>query len=382
MDKIKVLELCHFSAGICGVWNRVKEESIRLSDKGYEVRILSSNAVKGSNKKASLVDKIGNVKIKRFPYIKLGGESFMFWDFVNEAIAYSPDIIITHVYRHMHTTAALRVKKELAKVGKKCFVLLVTHAPFNMDNSERGIISNLAVDVYDTFIGKRTLNKFDKVITISHWEVPYLLNLGVRKDKLFYLPNGVPNEFFKSKPKGGNSKVLLFLGRISPIKNLESLIEVLPQLDKKYILELVGPSEKDYSARLIKLAKGLGVNKMLIFSKAVYGLKEKIAKIDSAKFFILPSKREGMPQSLIEAMSRGRICIGSSIEGIRDLIKDNSNGFVFGSSLTSRVKVINEVTSLGNSRLKEVSDNTRVFASRFNWDNLIQKLDKLIKGTI
>lgn len=377
MGKIKILELCHFSAGICGVWNRVKEESARLADLGYEVRVFSSNAVKGSKEIAKPSETINKVRIKRFPYLKLGGESFMYWNFIKEAIDYSPDIIIAHVYRHPHTTSALKVKRILEKSGKKCIVFLVTHAPFNMNNSERGIIATTAVKLYDSLIGKKTINKFDKVINISNWEVPYLTKLGLKKDKLFYLPNGVPEKFFELKQKYHKNNKILFLGRISPVKNLELAISAIK--DTVYSLDIVGPSEGNYKKELENLVQSEKLSKKISFSQSIYDLNEKIKKIDSAMLFIIPSKREGMPQSLIEAMARGRVCIGSDADGIRDLIKNKSNGFIFSlKNKDSLQNLLNYISSLNKENLQSISKNSKNFASKFNWEIIISKLDKLI----
>ena len=54
---MKILEVCPYSAGICGVFTRVLEESKRLSKLDFEVKIFSSNAVKGSNKIAPSCEK-------------------------------------------------------------------------------------------------------------------------------------------------------------------------------------------------------------------------------------------------------------------------------------------------------------------------------------
>lgn len=111
---MKVLILCNYTKGICGVFQRAKQEAIELEKLGHEVKIFSSNAIKGSNELASQFDKIGkNILIIRFPYKKIGGESFMKWEFENEALQYKPDIIICHSYRHLHTTKALKLKKLL-----------------------------------------------------------------------------------------------------------------------------------------------------------------------------------------------------------------------------------------------------------------------------
>ena len=91
----------------------------------------------------------------------------MSWDFEKEAIDYSPDIIIVHNYRHLHTTKCLKIADKLRRDGKKCKVFLVTHAPFPEGNVTRSMIAKLAVKLYDKFIGPRTINKFDKILAIS-----------------------------------------------------------------------------------------------------------------------------------------------------------------------------------------------------------------------
>ncbi len=363
---MKILELTNYSAGICGVFQRVKQESLELSKNGHEILILSSNAIKGSDKTAPSEETIKDVKIKRFPFKKLGGESFMFWDFEKSALEFSPDIIIAHSYRHPHTTKALKLAK---KLNTKVF--LVTHAPFNR---QRGLINNLIVKTYDILIGKRTLRKFNKIITITNWEVPYLQKLGVKKDKIVYIPNGIPREFFTTKKIQKEENKLLFLGRISPIKNLKTPINALKQIPK-IEFEIVGPKEQDYYQELIKLIKKLNLEKRITFSEPIYKISEKIKKLDSCKIFILPSLSEGMPQSLIEAMARGKIVIASNNQGNADLIQDGKNGLLFETHNTQQL--ISKVTKAINQNNESIKIQAKKSVEKFNWDKLIKKLEDL-----
>ncbi|MBI2057046.1 glycosyltransferase family 4 protein [Candidatus Pacearchaeota archaeon] len=253
----------------------------------------------------------------------------MSWNFEKEALDYSPDIIIAHNYRHLHTTKCLKIAKRLKEKGKKCKVFLVTHAPFER-RLTRTFLQNLIVKFYDLFIGRKTINKFDKILAITKWELPYLLKLGAKKEKIIYSPNGISEEFFKQKKFKEDKNKILFLGRIAPIKNLEVLIKAMNLVkNKKILLEIAGPSEKNYFIKLKNLIQELKLNNRVKFSLPIYNLKEKIAKIDSCQIFVLPSKTEGMPQSLVEAMAREKIVIGSNSLAIRDLIKDGDNGFLF-----------------------------------------------------
>lgn len=377
MKNTKILELTNFSAGGCGVWNRVKQESIELSKKGYKVRIFSSNLEKGTENIVSPRDKIKEIEIFRFPYKKFGGESFMKWDFEKSALEYSPDLIIAHSYRHPHTLKALKIKKQLAKKGKICKVFLVTHAPFARKDS-RSFIQNLIVWFYDLFVGKGAIKKFDKVIAISKWELPYLKKLGLKEEKIAYIPNGLPEDFYTIKKQEKEQNKILFLGRISPIKDLEVVIKSLVLLeDKSIIFEMVGPAELEYKIQLTNLIKKLNLERRVVFSPAVYDLKEKIKKIDSCKIFVLPSKSEGMPQSLIEAMARGKICIASDITSIKDIIQDNQNGFLFKQGDEHQLSnIFKKVLKIDSFIINNIMNNAIQMSKRFKWSVLIKDFKK------
>jgi glycosyltransferase involved in cell wall biosynthesis len=340
---------------------------------GYEVRIFSSDFIKGRDGERieQKEDKIGKVIIKRFKGTKLGGESFMSWNFEKEALEYKPDLIIAHSYRHLHTTKALKIAK---KIGARVF--LVTHAPFA--RNERGLFGKISVWFYDNLIGKYKLNKFDRIIAISKWEYPYLEKLGVQKDRIEYIPNGIPNEFFIPNSIRQEKKIL-FLGRISPIKNIETLLKAIPLLkDSKIKVELVGPAEAEYLQELKSLIDKLNVKDRVIFSEAIYNTSDKISKIDSAAIFVLPSKSEAMPQSLIEAMVRGKVVIGSDNLGDKDLIEDGKNGYLFkiGDEKDLADK-INKILEIGN----KTGNAGKRFVEQFRWTKIVDKIDNLIKNS-
>ena len=142
-------------------------------------------------------------------------------------------------------------------------------------------------------------------------------------------------------------------------------------------MEIAGPSEKNYFIKLKNLIQELGLNNQIKFSLPIYNLKEKIAKIDSCKIFVLPSKMEGMPQSLVEAMAREKIVIGSNSLAIRDLIKDKENGFLFEfDNPKDLAKKINEALSQKNSAIKK---QARKSVEHFSWDKVIKKIVNIIK---
>jgi len=377
---MKILELCTFSAGGCGVWQRVKQEAQEFHKLGEEVLIFSSNLEKGTNKIVSENENLNGIKIRRFPATKLGGESFMKWlseKAVKEALQFSPDVIFAHNYRHIHTLKALKIAKILKMQGKKCKVFLVTHAPFVEGNITRSFISKLIVRFYDKIIGPSILNKFDKILAISNWEIPYLLNAGAKRSNIEYVPNGIPEEFFKQKKSKEENKIL-FLGRIAPKKKLETLIFSIPYIkDKRIRIEIVGPYEADYTHMLENLIRRLKVSDRIIFSKPIYGLKQKIKKIDSCKMFVLPSRVEGMPQALIEAMARGKTVIGSNSIAIRDIITNGKTGYLFE---FNNPKSLAEKINLALDKNKRIGISAKNYVKRFEWGRIIAKIYSIIRN--
>lgn len=378
---MRILEITAFSAGFCGVWMRVKQEAELLTKKGNEVYVFSSNIKRGLGKieYASAFDRIGKVNIQRFKPFGSFGENTFFWNFKKQALKLKPDIIICHAYRQYYSTKALKIARKL-----EIPCIIVTHAPF-LEKKLRGPFANILIWIYDTLIGKKILNEYSKVFTISRWEESYLLKLGLKKKKIIYMPNGIPEEFFKIKPKRKKIKKykeILFLSRISPIKHVECLIKSFDRVlkkEKNIILNLVGPSEEDYKGKIEKLISKLGLEKKIIFSGPIYNLKEKIEIFDNAEIYVLPSKREGIPQSIIEAMSREKIVISSNNEGGKELIQDKKTGYLFEigneQQLAEKILIALEETKEN----KKIAKEAKKFAKRFSWKKIINRMEVVLK---
>jgi len=124
-------------------------------------------------------------------------------------------------------------------------------------------------------------------------------------------------------PEG--AKVLITAGILTPRKNIEILIKCLPKIEIKDIfLFVIGDdstqSNSHYRDSLHRLPTELGVDKRVIFT----GWLEKaemwnIFRI--ADLFVLPSKTEGMPNVVLEALGVDLPCMGSNIQGIEDILQ-------------------------------------------------------------
>ncbi len=120
--------------------------------------------------------------------------------------------------------------------------------------------------------------------------------------------------------------VFLFGGKLEPRKGVDVLLAAFAQLKgaQRATLLLVGHGEiTRYKAEAAKL--GLGANVQFLGWKN-YDAYD--ALLSQAMVFVLPSRHEGMPMSIIEAMSAGLAVIATDVGGIPELVQSKSNGLL------------------------------------------------------
>jgi len=374
-DKIKIAFICIYSKGGCGVWARVRQFSEVLDKKNYEVSVLSTNNIKGSDLKADSFENYKGINIYRFPCFLEFGRNLKFWSFSKKLKQINPDIIVAEVYRHPHTLFALNSAKKLKKP-----VFLTTHAPF-VEKSRRSKTGKVLEAFYDKFIGTKILNKFNEIIAITKWEIPFLKKIGVKK-KLNFIPNGIPQEFFNNKIILRQPQKILYFGRISPVKNLETLIKAISLINNNNInVKLIGDAEKEYKIKLDNLIKEKKLNNIIKFSPGVFDIKKKIKIMNESDIFVLPSKREAMPQTLIELMSLGKIVIASDTKGAKEIVVDGKNGFLFkiNDEEELKKKILFCLDKKNHSKIKKIQINARKSVEKYNLDKVVAKFEKLIK---
>lgn len=148
---------------------------------------------------------------------------------------------------------------------------------------------------------------------------------GLRADKLCVIPNGVDAERFASaipadlRPFGipTNAWTLVTVGRLTPQKGQDDLIQaVAPLMSDHADLHLLVIGEGPERARLTQLASDLGIRDRVHLP----GWQADVPGIlKSSQIFVLPSRWEGMPNALLEAMASGLPCIATNVEGVGEL---------------------------------------------------------------
>lgn len=101
---------------------------------------------------------------------------------------------------------------------------------------------------------------------------------------------------------------------------IETLSKIKQNIDYKIRLQIVGKGAID---KWKKLSIDLGIDKEVAFLGALSGGAAIASWLDTVDLYIQPSKTEGLPRALIEAMSRGCLCAASNVGGIPELLEEN-----------------------------------------------------------
>lgn len=227
-------------------------------------------------------------------------------------------------------------------------------------------------------IDHKIVKSADKVIAISKTCADELrAYYGVKNLEL--IPNAVDSTFFcPSNNKDAKGLYVLYCGRLSAEKGLIDLIKSAPYIIKKYqdfkfVIVGNGPLEK----RLKKLIARLNIEKNFHFTGAI-DHNSLLKLYQNATVFSLPSYREGLPTTLLEAMSCGIPVVATSIPGVLDVITDHKTGLLVPPH--NPEKIANAILMLiEDGKLREdISSNARRHVQKyFDWEIVISSIEKV-----
>jgi len=197
----------------------------------------------------------------------------------------------------------------------------------------------------------KMLHNVDKVITICSWSKKEALNEGFSESKITFIPNGVNTDHFIPSPAAEcASNKITFLGRLNYQKGIDTLLLAFSSLImNKPGLQLEITGEGPEKPNLLKMAEDLNItNKVIFHGKNT----DPYAFLLSSTVFVLPSRSEGLPNVLLEAMSCGLPVIASNVGGNLDLIQSGINGILFEEGNYEQLSSAIE-TILDDQQLKE-----------------------------
>ncbi len=257
--------------------------------------------------------------------------------------------------------------------GKRCIATI-----HGLDH-QRAKWGKLA-SAYIMFGEKCAVKYADEIIVLSKGIQNYFKNTYGRKTR--FIPNGVSRpevrKAEKITEKYGLEKdqYILFLGRLVPEKGIQYLINAFREIniDKKLVIA-GGSSDTDvFLDQLKELARG---DDRIIFTGFIQGqILEEL--YSNAYLYVLPSDLEGMPLSLLEAMSYGNCCLVSDIEECASVVENHGMVFKKGDveDLKEKLKTACETKSLVQKYREKASD---YICKKYSWDITAEKTAELYR---
>jgi glycosyltransferase involved in cell wall biosynthesis len=158
-----------------------------------------------------------------------------------------------------------------------------------------------------------------------------LLAAGFAADRIIRIPNGIDVSRFRPRDPvvflaQGTGPTLLFVGRLHAQKNLQVLLRAAAELSSLWPnLRVVLVGDGPERGRLEGLTRDLGLEERVRFAGEV---PDVLPFLHAADLFVHPSRAEGMPGALLEAMACGLPCVATRIGGTVDIITDGEDGIL------------------------------------------------------
>lgn len=372
---MKIIELCAIDATMHSL---LRELNTEIKSQGNDLICVCS---KGKNTKKLRDDgfNVINLNINRAinPLFNIISLYNLYKLFKRE----KPDIV------HVHTPVAAVLGRIAAKKANVPIVIYTAHG-FYFHKGMSHIKYNIILKI-EKYLAKHYT---DFIFTQSEEDRKTALeNIFIDKSKILTIGNGVDvwgefnpkniekdkiNELYKEFNLNKNDKIVTFIGRLVKEKGVIDLLEAFNNVnfsdEKKVKLLMVGDiaqneRDKDTKKKLEKYRN----NSNIIFT----GYRNDINNIlYITDVFCLPSYREGMPRTIIEAMAMECAVIATDIRGSREEVIDRKTGFLVPVNsiniLSDKIKKLIEDDKL----LQEMKIAGRKRAERFfNEKEIVKK---------
>ena len=224
----------------------------------------------------------------------------------------------------------------------------------------------------------------DKIITPSHFLKDLLIKYyEVPPPKIDVVYNAVKLDESEATVERRGWPVVITVGRLVPSKGIAELIELVPALAEKYPdFRLVVVGDGPEKEKLKMLGKKMGIEPHVIFTGNV-SHEETLASLKSSDVFVLNSRYEGLPHSVIEAMACQCPVIATNIKGTREVVDDGRTGIAVEPGnkrqLEEKIIYLLENESARSKMVKQAYQNVK---SKFIWESTISKLEETLSGTL
>lgn len=233
------------------------------------------------------------------------------------------------------------------------------------------------VDIFKVFAAKKS----NLIVVLNELNENHFKNKLHASDKVVIIPNPIdPKLFLKTYEYDTDSKRIISVGRISPEKNYEKLVDVAGLVYQKYPdwqWDIYGDGEeRDKIEMLIKNNK---ISNFVHLKGNVPGVYD---KYHLYSFLVMTSKTECYPMVLLEGMANSLPLISFDIAGARAIIENDVNGYLI--ECYDAEKMANRICEIIENKEKRISlsNNNKKLIDAHSIDNTVKKWNSVLNEAL
>ena len=321
--------ICHvvhdYYPSIGGVEIQTKNLAEGLSKKGYK-NIIFTKRVDPTYPE---IDIINGLEVIRKAYPSTNTKAFQ--KFIGLVLNTHYLFVNRHRYQIIHLKAPFFELMIPCWILKTCFNVKVVYALST--GNELCSVQGRFLSKMKISLKRFILSAFDAVIVMNKDMLLEANEFGIKPSKVRYIINGVESNRFVPRDSKKMPGQVIFIGRIDENKGIDILLKAWKIFIRSYRnahLTIAGPHHShEYAELLNKYIDSNGLKDTVsMLGEIEYYSDSIVDYYQSGEIFILPSRREGMPGTLMQAMSCGLPVISTKVHGAEDLVIDGVNGFL------------------------------------------------------
>ncbi len=223
---------------------------------------------------------------------------------------------------------------------------------------------------------EKNLKKCDKIITLSQDWVDFYSSIGF---ECSCVENVIPEPEIYTATNSDGLLHMLYLGLIVERKGIYDLLDVLvdhkQEFEGKILLHIGGNGEVEELKSRIKSQDLEGIVKY----EGWVDKDKKVELLNKCDVFVLPSYVEGLPLSILEAMSYNMLVIATPVGGIPSLVKDKENGILFTPG--DKEQLYNVIKNVVLKGIK-LNTNNNIVVENYYPHNVAKKLTHIYQSLL
>ncbi|WP_253739120.1 glycosyltransferase family 4 protein [Halohasta salina] len=241
-----------------------------------------------------------------------------------------------------------------------------------------------AKGIFGKAIERTTLRLADTVIPISEYIASDIRDIG-RTRGLEVVENGVDFDRLQEIPSADTDWDVIYIGRLSEHKNVDLLLEavdiVSERLDSNLSCGIIGDGPE--REQLEAYARKLDVDDIVEFLGFVESDEDVIGNIKAASVFVLPSIREGFPNTILEANACGvpSIIVDHAENGSTAVVEDGVTGFITDVSSEDIADRLVDCLS-DDALLADLSSEATEYGRAHSWDVIVDELEDVYSSAV